>query len=259
MRLARLAAPATLSLALLSAALAVHAQQPGKVYRIGTFLRPRPTRSGTSVGWPQAVENGELHSPFLEGGTPMDATMLELMSRVARLESRTRRVRQVTGVGAVVLAAVALMGQGPPSGASRSVEAERFVLRDRAGTVRASLEVDRFDIAQLSLFDRSGQHTAKLWVSAEGATGLMLDERQRPGGALADMTAGSLRIGQVWRGFIALQAATDDPSLRMVGKQSEAVLGRTELTRTRTGGTEILPAGSLVFFDKDGKVTWKAP
>jgi ABC-type uncharacterized transport system substrate-binding protein len=37
MRLARLAAPATLSLALLAAPLTVHAQQPGKVYRIGTL------------------------------------------------------------------------------------------------------------------------------------------------------------------------------------------------------------------------------
>ena len=42
MRLVRLAAPASLSLALLAAPLAVHAQQPGKVYRIGTLGVPAP-------------------------------------------------------------------------------------------------------------------------------------------------------------------------------------------------------------------------
>ena len=45
MRLARLAAPATLSLALLAAPLAAQVQQPGKVYQIGylSYFPPRRT------------------------------------------------------------------------------------------------------------------------------------------------------------------------------------------------------------------------
>jgi hypothetical protein len=166
-------------------------------------------------------------------------------------------------VAAVALGvvALALMGQGPLKG-SRVLDTDRLVIRDRIGRIRAILEVDTTDIAQFTLLDGSGKNTARLWVSNEGTTGLTLDERggSRQGAlALGEMTARVLRLGHVGRGFVSVDAGTFDPNVRVVGERSEAVLGRTELTRTHTGGIEIRPAASLILFDKDGKVTWSAP
>ena len=40
---------------------------------------------------------------------------------------------------------------------------------------------------------------------------------------------------------------------------ASAVLGHTVLERKIKGSVEHLPASSLVLFDKDGKVVWRAP
>ncbi len=46
----------------------------------------------------------------------------------------------------------------------------------------------------------------------------------------------------------------------LTGKgKTRAVLGNTELKRTRTGVIEKRPLSSLVLFNEDGNVTWKAP
>ena len=58
-----------------------------------------------------------------------------------------------------------------------------------------------------------------------------------------------------------LSAGTSGPSLalRDENQKARAVLGHTELEATVTGAVEQRPASSLVLFDKDGKVIWKAP
>ena len=62
MRLARLAAPATLALALLAAPLAAEAQQAGKVARIG-ILSPSPAYSGRV----EAIRQGLQALGYVEG------------------------------------------------------------------------------------------------------------------------------------------------------------------------------------------------
>lgn len=42
-------------------------------------------------------------------------------------------------------------------------------------------------------------------------------------------------------------------------KKIRAAIGYTELETTKTGSTQIRPTSSLVLFDKEGKVIWKAP
>jgi hypothetical protein len=97
-------------------------------------------------------------------------------------------------------------------------------------------------------------------VSADGKPGLTLDQRHHAEAELFEITAGSLRVGALGRNYVVVHTSkAGDPYIKVVGQRSEAVLGRTELTQTRTGGTEIRPAASLVLFDKDGKVTWSAP
>ena len=63
MRLSRRTALATLSLALLAAPLTVHAQQPGKVYRIGVLLNLYPPDADP----PQALRQGLRDLGYVEG------------------------------------------------------------------------------------------------------------------------------------------------------------------------------------------------
>jgi hypothetical protein len=59
-----------------------------------------------------------------------------IVSRLERVERENRRLRQAGLVALLVAVAVVLMGQGRPR---RTVEAERFVLKDESGKVRAEL------------------------------------------------------------------------------------------------------------------------
>jgi hypothetical protein len=144
----------------------------------------------------------------------------------------------------------------------RTLDAERLLLRDRAGRVRAKLEVeDGSRFAQLALFDGNSLEIATLWVSEDGKAGLILDEHDRTARrAMTEITPRALRVGLVGQNYVAIQTdPPGDPTLKIVGERSEAVLGQTKLQQVRTGGAEIRPAASLIFFDKDGKVTWSAP
>ncbi len=64
------------------------------------------------------------------------------------------------------------------------------------------------------------------------------------------------------RGTARLSLVDGAPSLTLAEKfygHPSAVLGRSELANTRTGVETKRPASSLVLFDKEGKVLWKAP
>jgi hypothetical protein len=115
------------------------------------------------------------------------------------------------------------------------------------------------DFAELILADRKGREIATLWVTADGKTGLILDQRDHAEAEMTEITPGALRVGAVGRHYVAIQTRPGDPYIKVVGERSQAVLGRAELTAVRTGATETRPAASLMFFDKDGKITWSAP
>ncbi len=60
---------------------------------------------------------------------------------------------------------------------------------------------------------------------------------------------------------VGLRAETKGETYVMIAEKmgSRAVLGHTTLENPRTGVKEQRPPSSLVLFDKDGKVIWKAP
>ena len=79
-----------------------------------------------------------------------------LKRRLSRLETENRRVRLVALPLAILAAAVVLsVGMAEPSaqqsGTERLLEAERFVLKDKQGRVRAWLGIDDNDSATLRL------------------------------------------------------------------------------------------------------------
>ncbi len=86
----------------------------------------------------------------------MNTATSDPQSLVARIERLEKQNRFFKGGGLAVLlsvAALVLMGQARPN---RTVEAEKFTLRDSRGQVRATLGIESEDRPTLSLYDAKG-------------------------------------------------------------------------------------------------------
>lgn len=113
-------------------------------------------------------------------------------------------------------------------------------------------------LASLSVIgDRADQ--AMLWLRGRRRTPLGV------GGVTLTAhsdSSSSLSLGPKIPGGISLDVQKDgSPSLTLSDStgRARAVLGEVELVTERTGKTDKLPPSSLVLFDKDGKVIWRAP
>ena len=89
----------------------------------------------------------------------MDQQMAELERRIAGLETSNRRYRHVH---ALLLAAAAVLGagwlhMGSASAQPRVLEAERIIMRDAAGVIRADLRVATQGETSFNLNDERGQ------------------------------------------------------------------------------------------------------
>jgi len=76
-----------------------------------------------------------------------------LTRRLDRLERENRRLKLLGGLAMLGLAALTVMGQTAPTSVANTLEAERFVLRDNAGNVRATLGLRPDGTAALALAD----------------------------------------------------------------------------------------------------------
>jgi mono/diheme cytochrome c family protein len=93
-----------------------------------------------------------------------------------------RLLRPSAGLAVLVLCWVALaQGQGTPAKGIRSVEAERFVLRDEQGTVRAELRL-REGQPGLTIFDEKGFQRIQLALRPDGTASLVLQDKGAAGG-----------------------------------------------------------------------------
>jgi hypothetical protein len=158
------------------------------------------------------------------------------------------------------------MGQSP---AKKTVEANEFILKDGNGKVRARLRMgeEGFPPApELVLIDEKGITRVKLYggylVNFSGIN--VFDEHGRERGMFdADENGAALA-------FINVKG-TDDALVRAEGinvagpvtvsdeQGFQATLGATELVTPRSGETHKTSAASLVLFDKNKNVIWKAP
>jgi hypothetical protein len=104
--------------------------------------------------------------------TPPDS----LSARLDRLERENRRWKRVAFGSWVAVAALFLLGQGPPRPGvpGRVVEADRFILRDARGRTGATLGWEADGTSRLALYDPAGRPRAMMAVGAGGAPGLTL-------------------------------------------------------------------------------------
>ncbi|RPH76860.1 MAG: hypothetical protein EHM88_18855 [Candidatus Rokuibacteriota bacterium] len=157
-----------------------------------------------------------------------EAVDLSMAQRVERLERDQRRWRRLATAAGIGLVAVALMGQKPPP---RIVEAERFILRDAAGRIRAELGVDTEQSVALRFKDADSM--PKLSVATENGSSVVVLNEQ----------GGRVRAGLVTLPHGAPALTLYDPN----GKN------RAELALTRDG------APALTILDRDGFLAWKTP
>jgi hypothetical protein len=97
------------------------------------------------------------------------------------------------------------------------------------------------DPAAVALADDQGKRRAILYTGTEG-----------PSLELLDGSSGSRAALHAWKDAARLELYDSSARFR-------AVLGSTSLQIPRTGTVEERPESSLILFDKDGKVIWRAP
>lgn len=118
-----------------------------------------------------------------------DPNLSALTRRIERLERANRRLRLMGMLGAIVLGAVALMGQAQPPRVSKVVEAEQFLLKDAAGKLRGQWIVQDNGFVALQFISSAQQRRMMLFNATDDSVGLVISNR--PGNTVVDLTADS--------------------------------------------------------------------
>ena len=106
-----------------------------------------------------------------------EPTIETLARRLDKVERENRWLKQAGVVALVVIGAVVLMGQATPSKVAKVIEAEKFVVRDKSGKVRAELSMSADGSPQLILRSSEGKSGAVLAVGTDGSPSLVLYDR----------------------------------------------------------------------------------
>jgi hypothetical protein len=184
-----------------------------------------------------------------------------LQTRLLKLEAQNRRFKQL-GVAALLIPALLLvMGQAAPNRAvtAQTVTAQEFILQESSGTVRARMYVEDaapvFEFTQgtagILTVRRKGQQGYTLIMPS----GISLVGPEGPNKGSGTLTSAGLDIADGnSHAFILPEEVT------VLDKEGfSANLGRVGLQTIATGETHKTSAASLILFDKDKNVIWKAP
>jgi len=194
------------------------------------------------------------------------ASLEDLQERVVRLERQNRRFKQLGVAALIVPALLLLLGEAP---SKKTVEANEFVLRDDSGNIRARLFMTKETTttakellgidsstpitippeATLAMYDNTG----KIRVMLNGSDIAFEDAKGHLGGELGN---GTLTLAGENNSFAMLSPY----NLNLQDQDGFlATLGVTNIVTPRTGQTQRTSAASLVLFDKNKNVIWKAP
>jgi hypothetical protein len=130
----------------------------------------------------------------------IDARLESMESRLQRLEHanealarRCRRWKQAAATALVGTLAVVITGAASLPGL---IEASQFVLRDKAGRMRAALTIRPDGTPGLGFFDEGGRPRLSFDISPKGESGVnIMDATGRPQAALAIRPDGTPGLG----------------------------------------------------------------
>jgi hypothetical protein len=202
--------------------------------------------------------------------------MQDVLARLEKLEKQSRRLKRAGALALATVGALVLMGQAPQP---RTLEAERFVIRDQQGRVRAELglyEAPRTPLGRLSpavkLFDDRGNSRAVLAAYPQGPS---LDFYDDAGNIRVELVhvdhhGSDLEIsGPPGKGEHAQTPAESEGAVLKIDeglktgpvldiwdrRGFEATLGSVDRYSPRYPTS----AASLVLAHRDGEVIWRAP
>ena len=205
-----------------------------------------------------------------------------VVERLEKLERQNRRLKQVGAVALILAAAVLLMGQAP---ATRTVEANEFVLKDASGNVRGRFSMTiRGPELKLLYPNRTSGATLSLVCSDSPdycfSSLHLTDPKSKYQVSMgANRRSSDIRVGESFQlqsilpidtpvleairatpGATLSMDAEDGLRLELKDREGfEATIGTTNLVTPRTGETHKTSVASVVLFDKDKNVLWKAP
>lgn len=184
----------------------------------------------------------------------------ELERRLLSVEKQNRRLKQLGAALLVLVTSLVVLGQAP---SKKTVEANEFILRDDGGNIRARLFVTAKSTSTMNIpgFDKPVPVTLN-----PKATLALYDDKQQVSGVLDDDSISflkshvSLGSGLLTIGDQTVGVVISPYSVGLFDEQGfQTMLGRSSLVTPRTGETQMRSAASLVMFDKNKNVIWKAP
>jgi hypothetical protein len=184
----------------------------------------------------------------------------DLQERLLKLETANRRLKRLGTAALIAAVSLVVMGQAP---SKKTVEANEFILRDDSGNIRAKLFVTAKTTTNMTLPGL----TEPVPVTLNPKPMLALyDQKGQTGGILDDDSISFLKShvsivgGILTMGDQTAGAVISPYSMGLFDEQGFSVtLGRSALVTPRTGETQMRSAASLVMFDKNKNVIWKAP
>lgn len=192
---------------------------------------------------------------------PMTLETLELeaiVERLGMLEKENRRLRRCMIIVIIAVSSVILMGQSKPL--ARIAEAQKFALKDASGNVRGWMGIVGKG-SELILRNDSAQPMISLKVSTD-AGDLHFYGRQSSGMNLGlDSASPSVAMAYAdGQGSAGITFGKNGPSLRLVERNGfSTVVGASQINSPTAGRAPYTSAASVVLYDKNKKVIWKAP
>jgi hypothetical protein len=169
---------------------------------------------------------------------------IRMSARLDCLEKQNRKMKKTLVTGFAFVGCVLLMAQSRPNG---TIEAERFVVKDKNGKEKAALGMATSESGGASLTIGSPEFansTEKYIVTIHGGDYAWLNLRSRDGKETINADINS----------------KDGPELLLSDKEGyKTDIGHTDLITSRTGETHYTSAASVVLFGKDKHVLWSAP
>jgi len=194
-----------------------------------------------------------------------------IYERLAKLEKKNRRMKQAWILSLLTL--ICAVGMAQTLQKNRIIEAEKFILKDAKGVIRAKLDATADSVAYLSLARPDGKTAVLLAVnklpdsSSRFHTSLtMYDADKNLPGISPSLRGDKMELSfsdpleKALFSRTVLSADSGGSSLSLNDVEGfETVVGTLETIIPTTGGVHKSSAASITMVDKNKKVIWQVP
>ena len=193
------------------------------------------------------------------------SSIVAIERRLERLEKQNRRMKQAAVLVILLVGALFVMGQSRAE-QRKAIDVTRVTFYNKIGTVGAILEPG---LSGILIKDGEGRERFDFSFVSEDMTSLWIYESSPPknrillgtnkDGAMIDMGPQEGRGSDKTRVRLGYMSNSGN-GLSVTDRQGfETQVGVSTLDTRQTGASTTTSAASIVMFDKQEKVIWKAP